>query len=128
MKRLLIIMLSLGLVVSASAQRHGGGGGYHYARPHVTVVYGAYAPLYPYYGFGYSPFGYPYYTPYGYGYNRPSKLTLQIEDIKNDYRDKISSAKHDKSLSKQQRKETVRELKRQRDQLIDEKKKNYYKE
>jgi len=128
MKRLLIILLSVGLVAGASAQRvHVGGGGYHY-RPRVTVVYGAYAPFYPYYGFGYSPFGYPYYSPYGYGYNRPSKLTLQIEDIKNDYRDKIWSVKHDKSLSKQVRKEKVHELKHERDQLIDDKKRNYYKQ
>ena len=125
MKRLLVILLSLAFVTGASAQGHGGTTGYHYVRPHVTVVYGAYAPFYPYYGFGYSPFGYPYYAPYG--YSRPSKLTLQIEDIKNDYRDKIWSAKHDKSLSKEQRKEKVRELKHERDQVIEDKKRNYYK-
>ena len=125
MKRLLIVLLSLGLVAGASAQVHGGG--YHYVRPRVAVVYGAYAPFYPYYGFGYSPFGYPYYgAPYG--YNRPSKLTLQIEDIKNDYKDKIWSVKHDKSLSRQDRKQKVRELKHERDQMIDDKKMNYYKE
>ena len=126
MKRLLIIILSLGLVAGASAQRVVHGGGY-VRSPRVIVYGGAYAPFYPYYGFGFSPWGYPY--PYGsYGYNRPSKLTLQIEDIKNDYRDKISSAKHDKSLTKQQRREIVRGLKKERDQLISDKKANYYKE
>jgi len=129
MKRLLIILLSLGLVAGASAQRVHGGGGYHYVHPRVTVVYGA--PFYSYYGFGYSPFGYGFGYPYygsPYGYNRPSKLTMQIEDIKNDYKDKIWSVKHDKSLSKQDRKEKVRELKHERDQAIDDKKMNYYKE
>ncbi|MBS1600352.1 MAG: hypothetical protein JST75_19140 [Bacteroidetes bacterium] len=125
MKRLLIIMLSLGLVASASAQRFHGGTGY--VRAPRVIVYGAYAPFYPYYGFGFGPFGYPY--PYGpYSYNRPSKLTLQIEDIKNDYKDKIWSVKHDKSLTKQDRKEKVRELKHERDQVIADKKNNYYKE
>jgi len=120
-------MLSLALVAGASAQRIVHGGGYHYVHPRVTVVYGAYSPFYPYYGFGYSPWGYPY--PYGpYSYSRPSKLTLQIEDIKNDYKDKIWSAKHDKSISKQDRKEKVHELKKERDQMIEDKKNNYYKE
>jgi hypothetical protein len=122
-------MLSLALVVGASAQRVKGGG-YHYVHPRVTYVYGAYSPFYPYYGygFGFSPWGpYPYgYSPYA--YNRPSKLSLEIEDIKNDYKDKISSAKHDKSLTKQERKDTVRELKKERDQAIDDKKTNYYKQ
>ena len=128
MKRLLIIMLSLGLVAGASAQKVRGVGGVHYIHsPRVIVYGGAYAPFYPYYGFGFNPWGYPYpYAPYA--YNRPSKLTLQIEDIKNDYKDKIWSAKHDKTISKQERKEQVRELKKERDQLIEDKKANYYKE
>ncbi len=132
MKKLLIVLLSLGLVTGVSAQRgHIGGGfhggGYHYIRPHVTVVYGgAFSPFYPYYGFGYYPFGYPY--PPAYGYSRPSKLTLQIEDIKNDYHDKIWSVKQDKSLTHKQRREKVRELKHERDQAIDDAKRNYYKQ
>ncbi|PWT75105.1 MAG: hypothetical protein C5B59_09650 [Bacteroidetes bacterium] len=138
MKRLFIILLSLGLVSAASAQRShlsmGGGGGYHYyVRPHVSVVYGGYAPFYPYYGFGYgyspfgyAPFGYYPYVPYG-CYNRPSKLTMEIEGIKSDYRDKISSARHDKGLTHDQRKEKVHELKLERDQLIADTKSNYYK-
>jgi len=127
MKRLLIIMLSLGLVAGASAQKVRVGGVHYIHSPRVIVYGGAYAPFYPYYGFGFSPWGYPYpYAPYA--YNRPSKLTLQIEDIKNDYKDKIWSAKHDKTISKQERKEQVRQLKKERDQLIEDKKANYYKE
>jgi hypothetical protein len=131
MKKLIIILFSLGLVISASAQRAHISGGYHYVRPPVVVYGGGYAPFYPYYGFGfgYYPFGYPFGYPYspGYGYTRPSKLTMQIEDIKSDYKDKISSVKQDKSLSRQDRKEKIRELKQERDNQIDDLKRNYYK-
>jgi hypothetical protein len=127
MKKLLIVLLAVALASGASAQRghgysHGGG----YTRSHVIVGVGAYAPFYPYYGLG---FGYPFY-PYGptYGYgHRPSKLDLQIEDIKNDYADKIWSVKEDKSLPRKQRREKVHELKRERDQEIIDTKRNYYK-
>src|ERR1700753_3155887 len=96
-KKLLIIMFSLGLAYGASAQRggHGVGGGYHggfhgggyYPRTYVGVGFGLG------YGFGY-PYGYPYgwYGPWGpypayyYGYGAmPSRLAMQVEDIKNDY-------------------------------------------
>jgi hypothetical protein len=127
MKKLFVIIISLGLALGASAQRYfHGGGGYHYAGPRVSVGIGAYAPFYPSYGY-YSPFyGYP--RTYGYGYNnRPSKLTLKIEDIRNDYDDRIWSAKHDTSLSRKERKKMVHELKHERDQAINDAKKNYYK-
>ncbi|HEX4849496.1 MAG TPA: hypothetical protein VFV08_01755 [Puia sp.] len=132
MKRLIIILLSLGLVTAASAQKSHIGGGYHYVRPHVTVVYGGYAPFYPYYGFGfgfspygYAPFGYYPYAPYG--YSRPSRLTMKIEDIKSDYRDRISSVRHDKSLTHAEKKDKIHELKHERDQEIQDTKSNYYK-
>ncbi len=129
MKKLLIVLFAIGLTLGASAQR--GHAYYHggvYARPRVVVGVGAYyAPFYPYYGFGfgYGPF-YPY--PYGpvYGY-RPTKLDLQIEDIKNDYADKIWSVKEDKTLTRKERREKVHELKVQRDQEIADAKRNYYK-
>ncbi|HTS43773.1 MAG TPA: hypothetical protein VMH01_05210 [Puia sp.] len=134
MKKLIIILLSLGLATGVYAQHHVvvGGGGYHYyVRPSVRVGLG-YAPFYPYYGFGfgyypfaYYPLGYPY--PPGYGYYRPSKLSMQIEDIKNDYHDKIVSVRHDKSLTHAERKEKVHELKQERDQKITDTKSNYYK-
>lgn len=128
MKKLLIVLfLAVGLISGASAQRghvysHGG----VYVRPRVIVGVGAYAPFYPYgYGFG---FGYPFYpySAYGYGY-RPSKLDLQIEDIKNDYADKIWSVKEDQSLTRKERRQKVHELKKERDQEIIDTKKNYYK-
>jgi hypothetical protein len=121
MKRLLIIMISVALAGSVSAQ-HFSHGGVAYS-PRVVVA-GGYYPYYGY-GFGFSPF-YPYY-PYGYGYNRPSKMDMQIQDIKNDYKDKIWSAKHDSSLAKKDRRQKIRELKHERDNAINDLKKNYYK-
>ena len=123
MKKILVVMLSIVMTTGLMAQRGHVGGGVYY-RPHVIVGLGAYAPFYPYYGFGFSPF-YPY-APYGYGY-RPSKLTVKIEDIKADYADKIHSAKSDASISHKERREKVHELKKARDKEIDDLKRNYYK-
>lgn len=122
MKKLLIVMISLALAGSVSAQRFGHGGGVYY-HPRVIVTGG----FYPYYGlgFGFGPF-YPYY-PYGYSYNRPSKMAMQIADIKNDYKDKIWSAKHDTSLTRKERRMKVHELKVERDNAINDLKRNYYK-
>jgi hypothetical protein len=144
MKKLLVIMFSLGLTLGASAQpKIGGGfrggvssgvhsgGGVHYVRPRVTVI-APYAPMYPYYGYGLGMgFGYGYSRFYDPFYNQrtqsePTQLDLQIEDIKNDYDYKISSVKDDKSLSKDERKQKVRDLKHQKDQEIIDAKKSYY--
>jgi hypothetical protein len=129
MKKLLIILFSVGLTLGAAAQKrvivgHG------YVRPRVTVI----APVYPspyYYGYGYaySPFYNPWYDPF-YGPNRyqsrPSKLDLQIEDIENDYQYQISTVRHDKDLPKQERKQKIRDLKHEREDAIVQAKRNYY--
>ena len=131
MKKLMVIVVALGLAMGASAQRFGHGyggrghGGHVYvAPPRVSVGIG-YSPFYsPYY---YSPFGY---DPYYYGYSRsyrPSKLDLQIADIKNDYQDKVWSAKHDTSLSGKERRKLVHQLRSERDQAVIDAKRNYYK-
>jgi hypothetical protein len=124
MKKLFITLLSVGLALGVFAQRgHVGGGGYFY-RPHVSIGFGAFGPFYGYPYFGYGPF---YGNPY-YGYNgRPSKLMLQIQDIKNDYRDKIWSARQDKSLPRKERREKIHELNQERDNAILGAKRNYYK-
>jgi hypothetical protein len=143
MNKLLIILLFLGLTVNASAQPKIGGtvrqgaiirdGGYK-TRPNVAVVVPAY-PINPYYRFGYRPFygygafGYspffdPFYAPRV--ESRPSQLDLAIEDIKEEYSYKISSVKDDKTLSKDERKQKVRDLKHERDDAIIEAKKSYY--
>ena len=147
MNKLLIIMLSLGLALSASAQpklggtvrQHSkirGGGG---TKSNVIVV----APAYrfnPYYvGLGFRGF---YGSPYGFGYSpfydpfyhnqrvneQASQLDLAVEDIKEEYDYKIDAGKDDKSLSKDERKQKVRDLKHERDDAIIEAKKSYYKE
>lgn len=123
MKKLLLILFLAGISMGSFAQ-HGSTARVYYYHPRVFVGLGAYSPLYPYYGMGYGPyFGYP---PYGYP-NRASKMELQIEDIRNDYRDKIKSAKSDQGLSKKEIKEIVKKLKAERNQAIDDLKKNYYK-
>ena len=139
MKKLLIILLSLGLVSGVSAQKIGSRGQHigkinkierRPVKPHVTVI----APVYPYaygrgmgYGFGYrySPFYDPFYSP-RVVHERPTQLDLQIEDIKNEYDYRIDTAKDDKSLTKDQRKQLVRDLKHEREDKIIEAKKIYY--
>jgi hypothetical protein len=124
MKKLLVIsVLSLAVVFSASAQHfvHGGGGVRYHAAPRVFIGGG--------WGF-YSPFYYnPYwaYPPYGYGYYRPtSRLDMQISDIKYDYSEKMALTRQDKSLTHKQRRQKIRELKHERDNAINDAKRNYY--
>jgi hypothetical protein len=120
MKKLLIIVLVSGLALSASAQKFIHGGGY-YRGPRVIVSAGLFPPLYPYYGYPFFPYG-------SYGYmQRPTRLDMKISDIKNDYRDRIWSARHDKSLPRHERKQNVHQLKHDRDEAIIQARRNYYK-
>ena len=123
MKKLFVIVLSIMIVATASAQVKGGGhfrGGGRYYHPHTRVIVGVGAGYY-------SPFYYPYY-PYSYGYPiRPSRLELKIEDIRADYKDRIYSVRHDRSLSKSERKEKIHQLKSDRDLDIRDAQSNYYK-
>lgn len=124
MKKLFVILFSMGIVIAASAQsKHVGGGHYYrYYRPRTSVVLSG--------GYGYYPY-YPMYYDYGfwgaptYRYV-PSKLALEIEDIQSDYKDRIWSARHDDRLTKKERKRMVRELKTQRDMAIRDAERNYY--
>jgi hypothetical protein len=131
MKKLIIFGLSVVMVMHVSAQFHRG---YSYGRPRVSIGIGGYFPVYPYYGFGYSPFyGYP---PFGYGYgpgygngyrsSRPTKLDLQIQEIYNDYNHQIWEVKHDKSVKRKERRKRVHELEHDRDKAIVQAKKAYY--
>ena len=125
MKKLLIITFTLAIGLGAFAQHPGARvGRYYYSRPRVSIGIG-YTPLIPYYGLGYGPF-YPYPSYYGYAH-RPTKLDLTIEDIKNDYQNRIWSARHDDSLTGKARRQKVHELKHERDQAIIDAKKSYYK-
>ncbi|MEO6315083.1 MAG: hypothetical protein ABIU63_07710 [Chitinophagaceae bacterium] len=133
MKKLMVIALAVGLALGADAQHFGSrGGGGRGGHGHVFI-----APPRVSLGFGYSSFYSPFYSPFGYspyyGYNgyghasRPTKLDLQIEDIKNDYKDKIWSAQHDDNLNRKERRKTVHELRSERDQAVTDAKRNYYK-
>ncbi len=132
MKKLLIILFSIGIGLGASAQkyayRYPGPGVRYYARPRVSIGIGAFAPpLYGYYRspYAYSPFYRPYYRPYNYQ-ARPTKLDLQIEDIKNDYEQRIWDVKHDENLSRKERKRAIKVLITERDREITQAKKDYY--
>lgn len=140
-KRLFFLVFSLGLAYGASAQRgfahggvavgHGGfyHGGYAYPRTYVGVGFGLGYPL----GWG---FGYPYgwygpwyapYPPYYYGYGMmPNQLELQIRDIKSDYDAQIKDVKHDKALSRKERRDKVNQLKIDRDNAIVQARHDYF--
>ncbi|HTN05399.1 hypothetical protein [Agriterribacter sp.] len=125
MKKLMIILFTMSLTTGAFAQK-AAHGGMHYVRPRSVIVVGGYSPFY---GYGIDPFwGYPYYY-YGNRYmqSRPTKLDLQIADIKNDFRQKIDAARNDRSVSKSERRKVVRSLKHSRDQQIIAAQRNYYK-
>lgn len=131
MKKIMIVLLSIVVAtgVSAKPAAHFGGGfhggGFHGGgRTTVVVGGGFYSPFYSPWGYYY---GYPFY-PYATAPTPPSKLDLQIQGIKVDYNDKIKSAKMDDSLTKQEKKQTVRQLKTERSQAIIDAKKNYYKQ
>lgn len=125
MKKIIIAFAAVLLTLGASAQRggrHGGSGGYHgrsYHRGGVRTYISA--------GIYSNPFYSPYYGPSYRYYNRPSRLSMEIADIKADYKDKIWSARHDKSLSRSERKRTIHELKAERDNEIRDTERNYYK-
>ena len=116
MKKLIVILSFLMIVISAAAQHRYIGR--HYYRPRTTVVVSG----------GYYPY-YPAYPPYGYGYRtyyRPSRLTLEIQDIEADYKDRIWSVRHDDRLTKRERKRRIHELKSDRDAAIRNAERNYY--
>lgn len=124
MKKLLFVLLLVGMVSGTQAQRgkrvSGGGGGYY--RSNVVVSYN---PFYPYYG--YTPWWNvnPYYN-YSYG-SRPTKLEVTLTDINNEYRDKIWSARQDPNLKGKERRAKIRSLKQDRDNELENVKRNYYK-
>ena len=122
MKTILMLCVAIVITSAASAQKYNR----HYyprARTRTSISVGIGSPYYsPYYSPFYRPS--PYYsTPI---YSRPSRLDMEIEDIKADYNDRIWSAKHDNSLSKSERKREVRRLKSERDRAIRDAEYNYH--
>ena len=136
MKKLVVILVALGLAFGASAQSSKRSGSQNPRPERKVVVVRNYPPFSPYFGFGRPYFGYsPFYgySPFGYGFdygyryqNRPTKLDLEIEDIRNEYQDRIASVRHDDALSRQEKRKRVQELKNERDKVVTETKKNYH--
>lgn len=130
MKKIIVLLLAVGMLSAASAQFKGHGHYYpHYPRTRVIISGG----LYPYYGYplGYGyPFGFGYPFDYGYRHDvfRPSKLDVEIETIRHDYDQRIASVKMDKSLTGKERRQEKRRLRKERDNAIDAAKENYYKQ
>jgi len=134
MKRILVVLFSLGLAYGASAQHYvRPGGGWYHGGGHVVVVPRTYVGVG--FGFGY-PWGYPYgwygpwgapYPPYYYGYGAmPSQLELQVRDIRQDYDQQIKDVKHDKSLTKQERRAKVDQLKKEKEDAIVQARHDYF--
>jgi hypothetical protein len=108
-EKAILILLSMGLIYGASAQRFRRRN--YYARPRVSVSVGIcsllpllWLQMFSFYLRIWFGSGYPYY-----GYHqpyRPSKLDLKVEDIKKDYQDKIWSV-NDKNLSGKEKKRSV---------------------
>ena len=137
MKNIVMMILGVGLALSAFAGQPKLASG--------TIVGGAPAKVVvvrPYtfhpYGFGYYPYRFaysPFYSPY-FGYNafyypygyrqEPSKLDLEISEINNDYHHQIAEVRHDKTLSKADRKQKIRDLRHDRENGILEAKEKYY--
>ena len=123
MKKILIVLLSVMFALGASAQHRSSH--HHVYRSRVVVVpslsYGigyGYPYFNPYFGspyFGY-PYGYP--NPFYQERRMPYKLTLQINAIREDYRNKIKNTRRDNTLSHADKKNTIRSLKQERDQEI----------
>ncbi len=121
MKKISIVLFSIVLALSASAQKV-------FVRPVMPVgphiVY--YSRPYYYNPFFYGGLYYPWYDR-AYYYH-PTKLDRQIQDIENEYSDRISSVRADNSLTGHQRRVMIRELRHERDQAVNDARRNYYKQ
>lgn len=131
MNKLLLILLLTGATMVASAQKFiPRGGHYHAPRPRVSVGIGFGAPFW---GYGYGPYygpgwGSPFYNNWGgWGYGRPSRLSLEIADIQNEYQARIKEVRKDKSIPRAERKKEIRQHKTDREHEIIEAKRRYYK-
>jgi hypothetical protein len=124
MKQLMVVLLMLGLTMSAGAQGKIRSNGFH-SRPKVIVVtppayYGfgyRYSPFYNPYNSFYSPFNEPYYRP-SVIERIPSELQLKVDEIENEYAYRISNVRHNKSIAGKERRQQIRDLKHQREQEV----------
>lgn len=125
MKRILFILIAMGTVFYASAQRGHKGGHVVRVRPPIVVGGGAFfSPFYSPWRMGWGPGFYsPYYPMYS---SRPSKLDMKIEDIKDEYQDLIKATRKDKSIDNKELKQIISDLKKDREEDIKQARKDYY--
>ena len=130
MKSIVMVCLAVVIATAASAQKYNRG---RYPQPRVrtSISVGVGSPYYsPYYSPYRSPYNSPFYRSYPYRstrslpyysepvYSRPSELEMEISDLRADYNDRIWTVRHDKSLSKSERKAEIRRLKSERDRAV----------
>jgi hypothetical protein len=131
MKKLVFLVVSLGLAFGVSAQRSVKSPARNPRPPQKVVVVRNYPPMFsPYFGFG-SPFGFSrfgnrFYDPFR-PQPRPSRLDMEIQDIQHEYRDRVASVRSDKDLSRRERRQRVKELKNERDRIVSETRSDYHK-
>ena len=122
MKTILMFCLAVFITSAVSAQKYNRHR-YPQSRVRSSISIGIGSPYYsPYY----SPYSRPfpsYNTPV---YSRPTRLESEIADVKADYDDRIWSVRHDKSLSKSERKMVIRRLKSERDRAVRDAQYNYH--
>jgi hypothetical protein len=132
MKTLMVCAL---LIVSAGAfaQSHSISGSMPTAVyiVHPRVIVGAYSPFYSPFGYYGYPWGYPGigfgpYGPYPMGYHATSPLEKKEAEIRADYKDRIYSVKQDSSLNSTEKRQEIRDLKKQRKQDIRDLVANYH--
>lgn len=126
MKRIFLLVLLLS-AIGTSAFANVPGGHFRGGYGHSTIIINRGYSGYGYYSPFYSPFGFYYGYPYYAAPVMPSKLDMQIADIRNDYADKIKSVKLDSSLSRQEKREQIKQFKRDRKVDILNAQRNYYK-
>ena len=137
MKSIVMVCLAVVIATAASAQKYNRG---RYPQPRVrtSISVGVGSPYYsPYYSPYRSSYHSPFYRSYPYRssrsfpyysepvYSRPSELEMEISDLRADYNDRIWTVRHDKSLSKSERKAEIRRLKSERDRAVRNAEYNY---
>ena len=119
MKKISIVLFSIIIALSASAQKR--------VVVHPVVPVGPRIVYYHSYWHPYLGFNYWYDRP-AYYYYHPTKLERQITDIENEYSDRIYSVRQDDSLTHHERRVKIHELRHERDQAVNDAKRNYYKQ
>ena len=122
MKAILMFSLAVLIAGAASAQKYNR---HRYPQPGVrsSISIGIGSPYHsPYYSRFSRPFPYQS-TPI---YSRTTRLDNEIADIKAEFNERIWSARHDKYLSKAERKMEIRRLKSERDRALRDAEYNYH--